>query len=47
MLRQQTVEGLIEAGLSLEAEQNLMNESRLSDEYMKKMTGPGIGLSLG
>lgn len=42
----QTIEGLIEAGLSLVEEQKMVMQMRLSDEYMKKQTGIGPGLSL-
>ncbi|KAL2643182.1 hypothetical protein R1flu_010769 [Riccia fluitans] len=41
---EQTVEKLIEAGKSLVEEQKRVMEMRLSDDYMKKQTGPSIGL---
>jgi len=44
---QQTLEGLVAAGLAMVEEQNRMNEMRLADEYMKVQTGPGVGLSMG
>lgn len=44
---QQTLEGLVKAGMAMVEEQNRMNEMRLADEYMKVQTGPGVGLSMG
>ncbi|BBN01039.1 hypothetical protein MPTK1_2g04090 [Marchantia polymorpha subsp. ruderalis] len=41
---EQTLEKLIEAGESLVEEQNMVNNMRLSDVYMKKQTGPGVSL---
>lgn len=40
----QNVEDLLKAGASLVAEQDLVMSMRLSDEYMKKQSGPGIGV---
>jgi len=45
-LLQQNVEDLIEAGNELVEEQAMVMKMKLSEEYMKKQTGPGIGLSM-
>jgi hypothetical protein len=41
------LEDLVNAGYELVEEQNMVMKMKLSDEYMKKQTGPGIGLSVG
>lgn len=38
---EQNVDDLIKAGYELVEEQNMVNNMKLSDEYMKKQTGPG------
>lgn len=45
-LWQQNVEDLISAGYELVEEQKMVMKMKLSEEYMKKQTGPGIGLSM-
>lgn len=40
------MDDLIKAGYELVEEQNMVNNMKLSDEYMKKQTGPGGGLSI-
>lgn len=43
---QQNIEDLIKAGYELVEEQNMVNQMKLSEEYMKKQTGPGVGLNM-
>eukprot|EP00270_Netrium_digitus_P005360 TRINITY_DN1704_c0_g1_i1.p1 TRINITY_DN1704_c0_g1~~TRINITY_DN1704_c0_g1_i1.p1 ORF type:complete len:490 (+),score=103.41 TRINITY_DN1704_c0_g1_i1:37-1470(+) len=42
----QTLEDLIQAGYELTVQQELVNQMRLSEEYMRTQTGPGVGLNI-